>query len=211
MNFHVITIFPESLDSYVSASILGRAIKNKKINIKAINPRDFSKEKHKKVDDRPYGGGPGMVMQIAPILSAVNKASANKKNAKIIIFSASGKQFSNDLARKWAQKHKDIIMVCGRYEGTDARLTKILKAEEISVGPYILTGGELPALVVMDSVSRQISGVLGKSESLEESRISTSEVYTRPEIFVYKKKKYKVPKVLLSGDQKKIEEWKKTR
>src|SRR3989344_1448507 len=210
MRFHVITIFPDAFSSYLKESIVGRAIKNKKIAIKFYNPRDFTKAKdwYKQVDDRPYGGGPGMVMQAMPILRAVEKIKKNKKT-KIIIFSPSGKKFTNEYAKNLAKKYMDIIMISGRYEGIDARVKKILKAEDVSIGDYVLTGGELPAMVLIDSTARQISGVLHKSESLEESRISSSEVYTRPEKLVYKGKSYKVPKVLLSGNHKDIEEWKK--
>lgn len=207
MNFHVVTIFPGSFDSYINESILKRAQENKKIKINFYNPRDYTKDKHNKVDDRPYGGGPGMVMQVEPIVLAVEKIKASKK--KVILFSADGKQFSNDMAIKWAKNYKDIVFICGRYEGVDARVKKILKAEEISVGPYVLTGGELPAMICMDAVARQIKGVLGREESLEEKRVSSSETYTRPPVFEYKKKKYKVPDVLLTGDHKKIEEWRK--
>jgi tRNA (guanine37-N1)-methyltransferase len=212
MNFHVVTIFPPAFDSYLKESIIGRAIKNKKIAIKFYNPRDFTKAKdwYKQVDDRPYGGGPGMVMQAEPLLKAVDKIKKNKKT-KIIIFSPSGKKFTNEYAKNLAKKYTDVVMVSGRYEGIDARVKKILKAEDVSIGDYVLTGGELPAMVLIDSTSRQIPGVLHKSESLEESRVSTSEVYTRPEVLKYKGKNYKVPKVLLSGNHKDIEEWKKNR
>ncbi len=211
MTFHIITIFPEMFRSYTDESILSRAQKKKLINIKFYNPRDFTKDKHKKVDDKPYGGGPGMVMHAEPILRAVTKARGRKKKVKIIMFSPSGKQFTNTYAETLSKKYKDIILIAGRYEGVDARVKKALKAEELSIGPYVLTGGEVPAMVVVDAMSRQIPGVLGHEESLEEKRISSSEMYTRPEIIKYKDKNYKVPKVLLSGDHKKIEEWKKGR
>lgn len=225
MNFHVVTIFPPAFDSYLKESIIGRAIKNKKINIKFYNPRDFVKtgDWYKQVDDRPYGGGPGMVMQAEPILKAVEKIKKNKLarrggKTKIIIFSPSGKKFTNEYAKNLAKKYTDVVMISGRYEGIDARVKKILKAdlstkalasvEDVSIGDYVLTGGELPAMVLIDSTARQISGVLHKSESLEESRISSSEVYTRPEKLVYKGKSYKVPKVLTSGNHADIEAWK---
>jgi len=211
MTFHIITIFPEMFLSYVNESILLRAQKKKLINIKFYNPRDFTKDKHKKVDHKPYGGGPGMVMAAEPILKAVGKARGRKKNVKIIMLSPSGKQFTNVYAKNITKKYKDVILIAGRYEGIDARVKKALRAEEISVGPYILTGGEAPAMVILDAVSRQISGVLGHEESLEEKRTASSEMYTRPEVLKYKSKNYKVPKVLLSGDHKKIEEWKKGR
>jgi tRNA (guanine37-N1)-methyltransferase len=216
MKFHVITIFPDIFDSYLNESIIGRAIKNKKIAVKFYNPRDFvsGKKRYKPVDDRPYGGGPGMVMEAEPILKAVAKAKSkiNKKaKIKIILFSPNGKKLVTAYAKNLPKKYTDIILICGRYEGIDARVKKILKAEEISVGDYVLTGGELPAMILIDTAARQIEGVLGKFESLEESRVSSSEVYTRPERLVYKGKSYKVPKVLLSGNHAKIEEWKAKR
>ncbi len=218
--FHVITLFPEALAPYLDASIIGRARKEGKIHVVLYNPRDFvlpvrgehsEKEQtsYKRVDKRPYGGGPGMVLQAAPILAAVEKARGRKKNVAIIFFSAGGKQFTNGYAKILAQKKQHIILIAGHYEGVDARVQKILKAEEISIGPYVLTGGELPALVVIDAVSRQIPGVLGKRESLEEERVASSDVYTRPEVLIHKGKRYRVPKVLLFGHHKKIEEWKK--
>jgi len=198
------------LDSYLGQSILGRAIKNKRVGVKFYNPRDFTSDKHHKVDDRPYGGGPGMVMYALPIIRAVRKIRKLKPRAKTILFSVSGKQFTNVMARTLSKKYKDIILIAGHYEGIDARVVKILKAEEISVGPYILTGGEIPTMVIIDSIARQIPGVLGKWESLEEERVSSSQVYTRPEILKFGGKDYKVPKVFLSGHHKKIEEYKKS-
>jgi tRNA (guanine37-N1)-methyltransferase len=236
MHFHIISIFPESLNSYLNESILARAQKSKKIKISFYNPRDFSTDRHQKTDGRPYGGGPGMVMFAEPIIKAVKKALGRKKQARIIIFSPAGKQFTNQIAQTWAKKDKDIILICGRYEGIDARVMKILstlvgpasattfargygeskkattgkekKVAEISVGPFVLTGGELPAMIVIDAVARQIAGVLGNELSPEENRISSSEVYTRPEVLEFKGKKYKVPKVLLSGNHAEIEKWK---
>lgn len=215
MHFHIISIFPESLNSYLNESILARAQKDKKIKISFYNPRDFSTDKHQKVDGRPYGGGPGMVMFAEPIIKAVKKALGRKKKARVIVFSPAGKQFTNQIAQTWAKKDKDIILICGRYEGIDARVIKVLSTlvgkanvSEVSVGPFVLTGGELPAMIVIDAVSRQVTGVLGNELSPEENRISCSEVYTRPEILEFKGKKYKVPKVLLSGDHAEIEKWK---
>lgn len=222
MKFDIITIFPEIFGSYLNESILKRAQKNKLVDFKIHNLRDFTKDKHKKVDDRPFGGGPGMVMQIQPIVKAVEFAKskinppAGGQKSKIIIFTPGGKQFDNKTAIDLVKKYDQLILICGRYEGIDARVKKAikdqgLKIEEISIGPYVLTGGELAAMVLIDSVSRQISGVLGKQESLEEKRYGTGlPVYTRPEIFMYKGKKYKTPKVLLSGNHKKIEEWNKS-
>ena len=218
MTFHVITLFPGAFDSYLNESIIARAKKEKKIAFKFYNPRDFVKatgaqkkadKPYLRVDDKPYGGGPGMVMQALPIIKAIEKAvkAAGKKKPKIIFFSPSGEQFTTEKARAWAGKYDHVILIAGRYEGIDERVKKVFKTEDISVGPYVLTGGELPAMLVIDCVSRQIEGVLGNFSSLEESRISSSETYTRPEVIEYKKKKYRVPKVLLSGDHKKIDLW----
>ncbi|HBD24783.1 MAG: tRNA (guanosine(37)-N1)-methyltransferase TrmD [Candidatus Zambryskibacteria bacterium RIFOXYD1_FULL_40_13] len=221
MRFHIITLFSDSFSSYLNESIISRAIEDKKIKVSFYNPRDYSSDKWKRVDQKPYSGGPGMVLQALPVIKAIEKALAKVKGkrrrtkvnprntkVKIIFFSPGGKQFDTDYAKKTAKKYTDIILVCGRYEGIDARVKKVFKMEEISVGPFILTGGELPAMVVLDCVARQVEGVLGNFDSLEESRISSHDVYTRPEVFEYKGKKYKVPKVLLSGNHKNIENWK---
>jgi len=206
VNFHIVTLFPESF-SYLRESILARAQKKKRVTIKFYNPRDFTTDKHRITDDKPYGGGPGMVMKAEPILKAVKRARGRKKLFKTIVFSPHGKQFDNRYAKKLATNYKDLILIAGRYEGVDERVVKILKAEKISIGPYVLTGGELPAMVVIDAITRQISGVLGKALSLEEERVASKEVYTRPEVINYKGKKYRVPKVLLSGDHKRIAAW----
>ncbi len=219
MRFHVITIFPEMFDSYLKESILGRAVSDKKIKIFFYNPMDFCKPKER-VDGRPYGGGPGMVLRPELFLKAFSKIKISRASkVKIILFSPSGKKFDTGYAKNCAKKYTDIILISGRYEGIDARVKKIInadlsagalaKVEEISIGNYVVTGGELPAMILIDSISRQIPSVLGKYESLEEERVSSSEVYTRPEILKWKNKNYKVPKVLLSGNHAKIDEWKR--
>ena len=171
-----------------------------------------------------------MVVQALPVIKAIEVAlkkieirnkryEIRKRKSKnpisyivprisILWLCPGGKQFDTEYSKKTAQKYTDIILISGRYEGIDARVKKIFKTEDISIGPFVLTGGELPAMVVIDCVSRQVEGVLGNFDSLEESRVASHDVYTRPEVFEYKKKKYRVPKVLLSGDHKKIEEWK---
>lgn len=209
MTFHVVTLFPGAFDSYLGESILKRAIEDKKIFVKFYNPRDFANDKWDRVDQKPYGGGPGMVIQALPVAKAIEKArkACGKAKTKIVFFSPAGKSFDTAYAKDVAKKYKHVIFVCGRYEGIDARIKKMFKMEDISVGPFVLTGGELPAMIVMDSVSRQIEGVLGNFDSREEERIASSDVYTRPEVVEYKKKKYRVPKVLLSGNHKLIEEW----
>ena len=213
MRFHIITLFPEVFSSYLNESIISRALESKKIKVDFYNPRHFTKDKWRRIDQKPYSGGPGMVVQALPVVKAIEKALAKckkqKSKCKIIWLSPGGKQFNTEYAKKIAQKYTDIILICGKYEGIDARVKKIFKVEKISVGPYVLTGGELGAMIFLDSVSRQVEGVLGNFDSLEESRVSSHDVYTRPEVFSYKGKKYHVPKVLLSGNHAEIEKWKK--
>jgi len=203
----MITIFPELFPPYLAESILGRARERELIQTEVHNLRDFTRDPHKKVDDKPYGGGPGMVLQIEPLARALAHIPRKRKNL-VVLFSATGKQFDAKMAAAWAKKYDQIIMIAGRYEGVDARIKKIAKIAEISIGPYVLTGGELPALVVMDAVARHVPGVLGDAESLEEKRHGIGvPTYTRPEIFSWKGKKYRVPPVLVSGDHKKIDAW----
>jgi tRNA (guanine37-N1)-methyltransferase len=218
MNFHVITLFPDICQTYTDASVLGRAqktdkgkgakVRGKKILVHYYNPRDFTTDKHRKVDDKPYGGGPGMVMKADPILKAWNKAVGRKKDqtkVKTLIMSPRGKVFTQKLAKDYVKKYDHLVLISGRYEGIDGRVQKALKAEEVSVGDYILTGGELPALTIIDSTSRQVEGVLGTHDSLEDDRNTTGETYTRPEVIEYKKKKLKVPPVFLGGNHAEIE------
>ncbi len=211
MTFHIITLFPKAFDSYLGESILKRAILDKKIKVRFYNPRDFTKDKHDRVDRKPYGGGPGMVIQAEPVIRAIEKACSEMPSAyrlvpKIIWLTPSGKQFTNESGTKYS-KSRDLIIICGRYEGIDARVKKAFKVEEVSVGPFVLTGGELPAMLLIDVIARQVEGVLGDFNSREESRVASPEVYTRPEVFTYKGKKLRVPKILLSGHRAKIDEW----
>lgn len=248
-NFDIITIFPRAFDSYLKESIIARAINSKKIKVNFINLRDFAHDKHRIVDDRPYGGGPGMVFKVDILARAlkstlknsksearnskqIQKSQSQKSKTLIILFSPAGKPFNSKMAVNFAQKYNHIIMIAGHYEGVDERIKKVVsdfacppklrrrrgfRISDLSIGPYVLTGGELPAMVVVDAVSRYIPGVLGKDESLEEKRFGIGvPVYTRPEVFKWplprrgeKEKKYTVPKVLLSGNHKKIEEWRK--
>lgn len=194
-------------EGFLSHGVLAQAIKKGIIKVKVINLRDFAPDRHRTTDERPYGGGPGMVMKAEPILKAVK--SIKVKNPKIIIFSPRGKMFTNKVADSYQKKHKDIILICGRYEGIDARVKKILKAEELSVGDYVVSGGEVPAQIVVDAVARRIPGVLHKPESIEEKRTASGEVYTRPEVLKWGKKQYRTPKVLLTGNHEKIENWRK--
>ncbi len=218
MIFHVITLFPEVCQAYTDASVLGRAqktnkgkgakVRGKKILVNYYNPRDFTTDKHHKVDDRPYGGGPGMVMKPEPILKAWEKAVGRKKGkVKTLIMSPRGQKFDQSLAKKLAKDYEHIALISGRYEGIDDRVKKILKAEEVSVGDYVLTGGELPVLTIIDAVAREIPGVLGTYESLEDQRPTSGISYTRPDILLWKGKKHSVPEVLLTGDQKKIDQY----
>ncbi|MDO8560723.1 MAG: tRNA (guanosine(37)-N1)-methyltransferase TrmD [bacterium] len=215
MRFDIITIFPEAFTSYLSASILKRAREKRLIDIRVHNLRDFALDKHKSIDAPPYGGGPGMVFKLGPIIKVFTslKLKRGNKRVKVILFEAGGKEFNAKMAICLAEKYEHIILIAGHYEGVDGRLKQVLrgfgfKTEEVSIGPYVLTGGELPAMIVIDAVSRHIPGVLGKSESLEEKRFGVGiPAYTRPEIFVEHGKKYAVPKILLSGNHMKIEEW----
>ncbi|USN88908.1 MAG: tRNA (guanosine(37)-N1)-methyltransferase TrmD [Candidatus Nomurabacteria bacterium] len=224
MQFHVITLFPEVCRAYTDASVLGRAQKTekgkgakhrgKKIEVKYYNPRDYTKDKHHKVDDKPYGGGPGMVMKAEPVIKAWEKAvgrKQDKKKIKTLVMSPRGQVFDQARAKEYAKKYDHVVLISGRYEGIDARVLSALKAEEVSVGDYILTGGELPALSIIDATSRQILGVLGDIESLEDGRATTGESYTRPEVIEYKKKKYKVPEVFLNGNHAEIEKRRQVR
>ncbi len=209
MNFHVITLFPEVVEAYTQASILGRAQKEKLLKVKTYQLRDTAGNKWGKVDERPYGGGPGMVLRAEPVIKAVQKIKTKTRTSdvRVLVTAAGGKPFTNAYAKKLS-KLKEVIIICGRYEGIDARAVKALKAEEVSVGPYILTGGEVPAMAIIDATARQIKGVLGKFESLEESRVASHEIYTRPEVLKIKGKPYRVPKVLLSGHHANMDSWK---
>ncbi len=217
IHFHIVTLFPESIEPYLRASIIGRAQEAKKIKISYYDPKNFTRDKYGRVDRRPYGGGPGMVLEPDGVLRTVQKAIGKKRGVEIVFFATDGEQFDEAMAKRLAGKYgsqtavKHIVFICGHYEGVDARVQKILKAKKVTVGPFVLTGGELPAATMIDAIARFVPGVLGKSESLEASRVSSPEVYTRPEVLVWKKKKYKVPEVLLSGHHIKIEEWKKAK
>lgn len=214
VRFHLITLFPEVCEPYLTASIVGRARKEKKIGVTYQNPRDFVTNKWGKVDERPYGGGPGMVMTALPVVKAVKKSLSRKKGKKptIVWFTPGGKQFTHKDAERFS-KQDDVVFVCGRYEGIDARAISMLrtfgKVEKFSVGPYILTGAELPALTMIDVTTRRIPGVLGKDESVEERRVASRDVYTRPETILWEGKKLRVPKVLQGGNHAEIEKWKK--
>lgn len=215
LHFHIITLFPESIRPYLESSILGRAIADKKMRVSFYDPKEFTRDRYGRVDRRPYGGGPGMVLEPEAILRAAEKAIGKKRGATKLFFATDGALFDEAAAKRLARTaragKKDILLICGRYEGVDARVQKILRAKKISVGPYVLTGGELPAAMVVDAVARFVPGVLGKAESLEASRVSSPDVYTRPETLLWKKKRYRVPAVLRGGNHAEIERWKRAR
>jgi tRNA (guanine37-N1)-methyltransferase len=208
MRFTILTLFPKAFDSYLNESMMARAQKNKLIKIEVIDIRKFTNDKHKTADSKPYGGGPGMVMRAEPILKAFGAIKKKSKKIRVIITSAAGRQFTNTLARAYTKKYDHLVIIAGHYEGIDERVKKILKADEVSIGDYVLTGGELPALVMIDVIARQIKGVLGRSESLEEERFGAGvPTYTRPDELVYNKKKYRVPRELSSGNHAQIKQW----
>lgn len=215
IKFDVITIFPDIFKSFSKESLISRAIKKGKIKINIHNLRDYTDNRHKTVDDRPFGGGIGMVMKVEPIFRAVTalKKVKNQKS-KVVLFTPRGRKFNQKTAYQFS-KLNQLIFICGRYEGIDERVAKRIADIELSIGDYVLMGGELPAMVVMESVSRLIPGILGKPQFLKE-RITKQKgfieypQYTRPEVFSPKKGvKWKAPKVLLSGNHQKIEEWRK--
>jgi len=213
INFDIITIFPNIFDSYFKQSLIARAQKKGLIKINVHDLRKWAKDKRKTVDDRPFGGGFGMVMKIEPIYRAVNALKSKIKNpkskVKVILFTPRGKKFNQKTAYQ-ISKLNHVIMICGRYEGVDERVAKKIADIELSIGDYVLMGGEIPAMAVIESAARLIPGALGK-EALLEERITRQKgfieqkQYTRPEVF----NNWKVPKVLISGDHKKIQEWHK--
>ena len=215
LRIDIITLFPESFESTLNSSILARAIRLKKIQIKLHQLRDFAKNKWRKVDDRPFGGGAGMVMMCQPLFDAVKKIRGrSKKKIPVIYFTPRGKKFHQKTAEEFAEKYDRLILVCGHYEGIDQRFIDAEVSREISIGDFVLTGGELPALIFVDAVSRLIPGVVGKNESVAEEsfsiRLNRKKEYphfTRPEIF----RGMKVPKVLLEGNHSKIREWRMKR
>ncbi len=211
MTFHIITIFPEIFNSYFNESIIGRAKKEGKVALKVYNLRDFTEDKHKTVDDTPYGGGPGMVFKVEPITRCVEFIKrdeiANDESTRVILTSAKGDKFSQKTAQKMSTI-EHLIIICGRYEGVDERIADNVADAEVSIGDYVLTGGELPAMIMVDAITRLIPGVLGNKESLEiESHdrcdLSDYPVYTKPNSFCG----WDVPDVLLSGNHKKITTW----
>lgn len=209
MRFHIISAFPESLSSYLESSLMKRAQEAGHISIFTYPLRSYTSDKHGKIDDRPYGGGPGMVLSLEPVVSAIEDALSKSENAKIVFFAPHGEKFTNTIADSYNESYTDIIFICGHYEGVDARINQIFDTESISIGDYVLTGGELPALVMIDAMTRRIPGVLGDELSVEEKRIAPKDTYTRPECFSYNGEEYCVPEVLKSGHHAKIDEFRK--
>ncbi len=215
MEFDVLTIFPKLFDSYLKEALVKRAVKNKIISVRAVNIRDFASGIHRQVDDRPFGGGPGMVMKIEPIFKAVQSIIKKKPSDKtrIILFSTRGKKLDAKMALRLS-KYSRLVLICGRYEGVDERVAKYIADEEISIGDYVLNGGELASLILIETISRFLPGFLGKYESLEELK-GFYPVYTRPPKFFTgksakkKDKAWTVPSALLSGNHQKINEWRR--
>ncbi|CAL4324467.1 tRNA (guanine-N(1)-)-methyltransferase [Buchnera aphidicola (Hyalopterus amygdali)] len=205
MWFYIITIFPKMFDAIIHYGVTGRAIQKKIINIQFFNPRDFSDNKYKSVDDRPYGGGPGMLMSVKPLYLSIKKAKSLLQDAMVVYLSPQGKKLHQKKILEIIKKKK-IIFICGRYEGIDQRIIDYQVDEEWSIGDYVLTGGELAAMVIIDSISRLIPGVINK-KSVEEDSFSHNLLdyphYTRPKII----KNMHVPKILFSGDHEKIRIW----
>lgn len=211
IRFDIITIFPNIFSSYLKESLIARAQAKKLMKINIHNLRDFTNDRHQTVDDRPFGGGLGMVMKVEPIFKALKKIK-KKTKAKVIVFTPRGKQFTQKIAYQLS-KAEQLVFICGRYEGVDERVAEHLADVELSIGEYDLMGGELPAMVTLEAIARLVPGVLGK-EALLKERITKGggfieyAQYTRPEVFTAKGKKWPVPKVLLSGNHKEIAEWK---
>jgi len=205
MRFDVVTLFPEMMEA-LAAGVIGRAQKQERINLQCWNPRDYTHDVHKTVDDRPYGGGPGMVMKIEPLDAAITAAREQSPSAKTVYLSPQGRPLTQDVAKQLSNE-EGLILICGRYEGIDERLLNKQVDMEISIGDYVLSGGELPAMVLIDTVSRLIPGVLGHADSAEQDSFTNGLLdcphYTRPEVLDGEQ----VPEVLLSGNHAEIEKW----
>lgn len=214
MRFDIVTIFPEIFESYFNESIIKIAQAKGAIEIHTHNPRDFTNDKHKKVDDSPYGGGPGMVLMVQPFYDCL-KSIPRLERSRVLMMDPAGTEYSQPLAQHYSEQYNQIIILCGRYEGFDERIYNLVD-ERISVGKYVLSGGEIPAMLITESVSRLLPGVLGDSESAKDETFSgTLEYmeypqYTRPETFTTTSgDNWTVPPVLLSGNHAEIEKWRK--
>lgn len=213
MRFHVLTLFPDMVLEGLNTSIIGRAIQNGKIELEAVNIRDYATNRHSKVDDYPYGGGAGMVMQAEPVYLAyqsvaeqISRQSGKEKKPRVIYLTPQGSVFNQRMAEELS-KEEDLIFLCGHYEGVDERVLEMIVTDHVSIGDYVLTGGELPAMVMIDSISRLVDGVLNNDESAKYESFADNRLeypqYTRPEEFMGRK----VPEVLLSGNHAKIAQW----
>ncbi len=208
-DFYVLTLFPEMINDTLSHSIIGRAVKEGIINVETINIRDFTHDRHRHVDDYPYGGGAGMVMQPQPIYNAYKSISDKAgKNTRVLYMSPQGKRFDQTMAEKLS-KEDSVILLCGHYEGIDERVIEEIVTDEVSIGDFVLTGGELAAITIIDAVSRLVPGVLGKEESFEDESFSDGLLeypqYTRPPVFMGRE----VPEILLSGHHANIDKWRR--
>ena len=208
MKIDILTLFPDMFDAVLKSSILGKALENGILKVGIINIRDFSLDRHKRVDDYPYGGGAGMVMMPQPLYDAISTVKESSPDARVILTSPRGKHFDQGKARELSRQ-PHLVIICGHYEGIDQRVIDSLVDEEISIGDYVLTGGELPAMVIVDAVARLLPGTIGSPRSLEEESFTGGLLeypqYTRPADFMG----MKVPEVLLSGNHKRIEEWRR--
>lgn len=209
MNYHVLTLFPEMIMDGLNTSIIGRAMNKELISLEAINIRDFATNKHMKVDDYPYGGGAGMVMQAEPVYLAYKSIEERlNKKPRVIYLTPQGKVFNQSMAEDFA-KEEDLVFLCGHYEGIDERVLDMIVTDNVSIGDYVLTGGELPAMVMIDSISRLVKGVLNNEDSAEYESFNNNLLehpqYTRPEVFEGRR----VPPVLLTGHHKNIEKWRR--
>jgi tRNA (guanine37-N1)-methyltransferase len=209
MRYSVITIFPDFFHAYLNEGILRKAVQKGLIEISVHNLRDYTNDKHRTVDDAPYGGGSGMVMKPEPFFSAVEALFPDATQRRVVMVSPAGRTFDQDMAEELSRENRDIVFLCGRYEAIDERVRNALAHDEVSIGDYILTGGELPALVIIDAVSRLIPGVLGDEHSAEVESFSWGILdyphYTRPPVF----RGLPVPEVLLSGNHRDIERWRR--
>jgi tRNA (guanine37-N1)-methyltransferase len=210
VKFSVLTLFPELIESYTTTSIIGRAVANETIKVEVVNPRDFTTNKHKKVDDTPYGGGAGMVLACQPVVDAYRSLLPLNPKAKVILTSPAGQKFTHNLAMEWAETTDQLVILCGHYEGFDHRIFELIpELEEVSVGDFVVTGGELPALVMIDAVSRLVEGCVQAKESVENDSFYNGLLdfphYTKPAVF----EGLEVPPVLLSGNHAEIEKWRK--
>ena len=215
MNFYVMTLFPEMIEQGLNTSIIGRAMEKDLLSVKAVNIRDYTLDKHKRVDDYPYGGGAGMLMAVEPVVRTfdairedIKNKTGNEQRPRVIYVTPWGKPFHQEMAREFA-KEENLVFLCGHYEGIDERALEEVATDFVSIGDYVLTGGELPAMVMIDAISRLIPGVLNNKDSAEYESFAGNLLehpqYTRPEVY----KGRKVPEVLLSGHHANIEKWKK--